>query len=214
MNDSHDSAAFWETHYQGLDAQWGTSPNKILAGLVTDLAPTPGTALDLGCGHGGDALWLARLGWEVTAVDIAPTALDRVTEGAEAAGVAALVHPQLHDLAANFPDGTFNLVSAAYFHTPIEIPRDKVLQRAAQAVAPGGLLVVIEHASAAPWSWQADQDVYFPSPQDTLKSLQLGDVWHVERCHAPQRTATGPQGQSATVTDNVIAVRRTQQPAA
>jgi SAM-dependent methyltransferase len=211
MEHSHDSAAFWETHYQGLDAHWGTSPNTILASLLTDLALTPGTALDLGCGHGGDTLWLARLGWEVTAVDIAPTALERVAAGAEASGATDLVHPQLHDLALDFPVGRFGLISAAYFHTPIDIPRDKILQQAAQAVAPDGLLVVIEHASVAPWSWQADHDVRFPSPRETLESLRLDDGWHVERCHAPQRGASGPQGQSATVTDNVIAVRRTRQ---
>lgn len=208
-NDSTDSAAFWENHYQGLDTQWGTTPNKILAALVTELAPNPGTALDLGCGHGGDALWLAQQGWQVTAVDVSPTALERVAAGADAADVADRVHPQRHDLAESFPDGSFDLVSATYFHTPIEIPRAEVLHRAAQAVAPGGLLIVIEHASLAPWSWQADQDVRFPTPEDTLNSLQLSDSWRIEQSHAPQRTATGPAGQTATVTDNVIAVRRT-----
>ncbi|MGQ4350939.1 class I SAM-dependent methyltransferase, partial [Streptomyces sp. SAS_275] len=85
MNDSStDSAAFWEKHYAGMDAQWGTRPNVVLTDLLGDLAPEPGTALDLGCGHGGDALWLAGLGWHVTAVDVSQTALDRVAAGAAA----------------------------------------------------------------------------------------------------------------------------------
>lgn len=134
-----DSAAFWENHYAGVDAQWGTRPNAVLAEVITALAPAPGgggRALDLGCGHGGDALWLASLGWHVAAVDVSTTALGRVTAGAAAAGLTDRVHPSRHDLARSFPDGTFGLVTASYFHTPVEIPREQVLRRAAEAVAP------------------------------------------------------------------------------
>ncbi|MFL0025281.1 class I SAM-dependent methyltransferase [Streptomyces sp. NBUL23] len=214
-----DSAAFWENHYAGVDPRWGTRPNAVLAEVVTALAPGPGggdggaRALDLGCGHGGDALWLASLGWDVTAVDVSSTALGRVAAGAAEAGLADRVHPVRHDLARTFPEGTFGLVTAGYFHTPVEIPREQVLRRAAEAVAPGGLLVLVEHASLAPWSWRdGHEDVRFPAPDDVLASLRLDDGWRTERCHAPRRTATGPGGETATVTDNVIAVRRGDRP--
>ncbi|KQZ07930.1 MULTISPECIES: class I SAM-dependent methyltransferase [Streptomyces] len=209
MNSANDSVSFWENHYAGMDAQWGTKPNTVLTALLADLALAPGTALDLGCGHGGDALWLAAQGWDVTPVDVSRTALDRVTAGAAATGLADRIHPQQHDLSQTFPGGAWDLVTATYFHTPFTIARESVLRRAAQAVAPGGRLIVIEHASTAPWSWQAGQDVHHPTPDDVIASLQLDDTWAVERGDAPRRTATGPQGQTATVTDNIIAVRRT-----
>ncbi|MFI7327366.1 class I SAM-dependent methyltransferase [Streptomyces rubiginosohelvolus] len=209
MNSANESATFWEKHYASMDAQWGTKPNAVLTALLADLAPAPGTALDLGCGHGGDALWLAAQGWDVTPVDVSQTALDRVAAGAAAAGLTGRIHPQQHDLSETFPDGAWDLVTATYFHTPVTIARDSVLRRAAQAVAPSGRLIVIEHASTAPWSWQAGQDIHYPTPDDVIASLQLDDTWAVERGDAPQRTATGPEGQTATVTDNVIAVRRT-----
>ncbi|MEV7599762.1 methyltransferase domain-containing protein [Kitasatospora sp. NPDC089797] len=209
MHTESDAATFWEHHYAGLDTALGTRPNVVLAELVTAFAPGPGTALDLGCGHGGDALWLAARGWDVTAVDISRTALDRVAARARAEGVSARVHPARHDLARSFPEGAFDLVGASYFHTPVELPRAAVLRRAAAAVAPGGLLVLVEHASLAPWSWQVGQDVRFPAPEESLAELRLGAGWRTERCDAPRREATGPQGQRATVTDNVVVVRRT-----
>ena len=207
-----DSATFWEQRYARSDPHWGTKPNVVLKDLVTAFAPPPGTALDLGCGHGGDAIWLATQGWDVTAVDVSQTALDRVAEGAWAVSAAERVHPVRHDLAQTFPSGDFDLVAATYFHTPIAIPRTEVLRRAARAVAPNGLLIVIEHASLAPWSWQAGRDVDFPAPGQVLASLALGEGWRVERCDAPERTATGPQGQKAAVTENVIVLRRIAAP--
>jgi SAM-dependent methyltransferase len=183
------SAEFWESHYRNSDPDWGTQPNVVLTDVVTAMAPRPGTALDLGCGHGGDAVWLASLGWRVTAVDVAATALERVASLATARNVADRVITERHDLARSFPDGTFDLVSACYFHTPIEIPRHDVLRRAASSVAPGGLLVIVEHASLAPWSWRHDDHVRFPTPQETLDSLGLNGDWHPDRVEAPRRSA-------------------------
>lgn len=203
------STAFWESHYAALDTAWGTEPNAVLVDTFTDLALPPGRALDLGAGHGGDALWLASWGWRVTAVDVSATALRRVSDAAERAGWSALVSVEQHDLTATFPPGEFDLVSACYFHTPLPIDRSAVLRRAARRVAVGGLLVVVEHASTPPWSWGHGHDQQFPTAQQSLDDLGLEPSrWRTALCCSPERTASGPDGQRATVTENVIMVRR------
>ncbi len=112
-------------------------------------------------------------------------------------------------MADTFPAGTFDLVSAQYLQSPVEFPRERVLQSAAQAVAPGGLLLVVTHASVPPWSWHQHTHTRFPTPEEALAELDLdSSQWHSEFVGAPERRATGPNGQSATVTDNVIALRR------
>jgi len=198
---------FWEGHYRQRAQVWSGNPNAVLADVVGTLPV--GTALDLGCGEGGDAIWLAGLGWRVTAVDVSPTALQRVAARAETEGVASRIDFQQHDLAQTFPVGTFDLISAQYFHSPLEFPRDRVLQTAARAVALDGLLLIVDHASIAPWSWNQDRETRFPTPAETLATLDLDpEHWRTERLEASQRQAGGPAGQTATVTDNVIVVRR------
>jgi SAM-dependent methyltransferase len=191
---------FWENHYRRRGRVWSGRPNPVLVDIVGSLR-RPGTALDLGCGEGGDAIWLARQGWRVTAVDVSPTALGRAAADAATAGVADRIDFWQHDLARTFPSGTFDLVSAQYLHSPMEFPRVHVLQEASSAVTPGGLLLIVDHASVSSCSWAV--------PEETLAPLDLSpEKWHTEKLEAREREATGSNGQRATVTDNVIAVRR------
>ena len=197
---------FWEEHYRASTRLSNGSPSGALVRFVETLPE--GTALDLGCAQGDDAIWLARRGWRVVAVDVSGTVLARAAKNAETAGVSDLIAFERHDLASTFPKGRFDLVSALFMHSPVEFPRTRVLRAAARAVAPGGLLLIVEHASVAPWSW-ADPDTTFPTPEQSLAALDLDPSrWHSEFLGAPKREATGPNGQSATVTDNVIALRR------
>lgn len=197
---------FWEEHYR---ASTRPSNGRPSGALVRFVGPLPeGAALDLGCSRGDDAVWLARRGWEVVAVDVSSTVLARAAKNAQAAGVSDLIDFRRHDLASTFPEGRFDLVSALFLHSPVEFPRTRVLRAAARAVAPGGLLLIVEHASVAPWSW-TDPDTVFPTPEESLAALDLDPSrWHGEFVGAPERRATGPNGQRATVTDNVIALRR------
>ncbi len=201
------SEAFWEPHYQKNIRPWSGLPNAVLADVTADL--TPGSVLDIGCGEGGDALWLAGRGWTVTAVDVSATVLERARAQAAERGLIANVTFEKCDVSQSLPGGSFDLVSAQYFHTPIDIPRVQVLRNAAESVAMQGLLLIVDHASTAPWSWNQDPDVRFPTPQDTLEKLGLDENhWQQIRVEAAQRIASGPDGQTATVTDNVLALRR------
>ncbi|MFI0453443.1 class I SAM-dependent methyltransferase [Actinomadura sp. 6N118] len=210
------AATFWDGVYaarsattdpQPNDRLTNPQPNDRLTETVTGLPP--GDALDLGCGDGGDALWLARRGWQVTAVDISAVAVERLAGLARAHGLGDRVITERHDLGESFPQGEFDLICAHYLHTPFDLDRATVLRSAAHALRLGGRLLVVDHGSAAPWSWNQDPDIRYPSPQEVAAGIGLeASTWTVERADAPRRIATGPGGRTAEVTDHVLLIRR------
>jgi len=156
--------SFWDSFYTERDRVWSGRPNAVLAREVAALAP--GTALDLGCGEGADAVWLAARGWRVTAVDISGVALARAAAHAAEAGVADHVEFRRADLDTDFPAGRFDLVTAQF------LPHEKILRSAADAVAPGGVLLVEGHlVQEQPGHWH--HDVRFPTPEDVVAMLGL-----------------------------------------
>ncbi|MFG3685241.1 class I SAM-dependent methyltransferase [Micromonospora sp. NPDC047740] len=203
------TARFWDELYQQRERVWSGRANAVLAEVVEPLPP--GTALDLGCGEGGDAIWLAGQGWQVTAVDISTTALDRLTAEAARAGVASRITVARHDLTRAFPAGRYDLVSAQFLQSPLELPREAVLRAAARAVAPGGRLLVVEHGAPPPWARDSHPHARFASPQEILAALDLEpEGWHTERLGAAHRTGTGPDGETGNLVDHVVLVRREQ----
>lgn len=209
MEDHHrhdEAATFWDAHYARHAEVWNGAPNAVLVDETSELRP--GTALDLGCGEGADALWLAQQGWQVTGVDVSDVALERASRRADAAGVAARVTWERHDLGQSFPTGSFDLVTAHYLHSPGPTRRAVAAHQAARAVAAGGTLLVVGHASVAPWSW--DRNVELPTASEVLDELGVGGghSWHVVVCEDRRRSATGPSGEVATVTDSVLRLAR------
>ncbi len=203
---STDPATYWEQRYRERGQTWSGRPNAALVREVSGIEP--GRALDLGCGEGGDAIWLAERGWSVTAVDISASALALGARNAEAAGVSGLIDWVVADLARWRPDGAFDLVSAQFLHSPVELPRDDILRRAAVAVAPGGLLLVVGHGEFPPWSSHPHPEVPLPSPDDVLTALDLPrDRWTVVTKALVDREASGPDGHHATLVDSVLTLR-------
>ncbi|MGE5696842.1 MAG: class I SAM-dependent methyltransferase [Candidatus Sericytochromatia bacterium] len=196
----------WEEHYGERERVWSGRVNLRLAEVAEALAP--GRALDLGCGEGADAVWLADHGWQVTAVDISQTALDRAAVEAKGRGVADRIDFQRQDLTERFPDGMFDLVSAAFLHSTVPMDRAKLLRRAAGAVAPGGTLLIVDHAAAPPWASKIHHHE-FPSADEVLASLNLEPAqWDRVRVEVVERETVGPDGQHAVLTDNVMVLRR------
>jgi SAM-dependent methyltransferase len=196
---------FWDDRYRESDRIWSGNPNTVLVREVTGM--TPGRALDLGCGEGADAIWLARRGWRVTAVDISGVALERAAR--HAAEVVDRIDWQRHDLATSFPTGRFDLVSAHFLHSLGDMPREEILRKAAGAVAGGGVLLVVGHAGFPPWESDPHHDVHLPTPREVLEDLDLQDgEWEVQLCEEHERIQTGPDGRPATRTDNTLKIRR------
>ncbi|WP_069884240.1 class I SAM-dependent methyltransferase [Streptomyces luteocolor] len=202
-----DPTTFWDGVYAARPAADAPRPNVRLTETVAGL--TPGDVLDLGCGNGGDALWLAGQEWRVTATDISAVAVERLAALARSHGFGDRVTAVRHDLRTSFPDGEFDLVCAHYLHTPFDLDKAAVLRSAAHALRPGGRLLVVDHGSTAPWSWTAGSDVRYPSPREVAADIALDPgTWTVEQADALTRTATGPDGRTAEVTDHVLVVRR------
>lgn len=132
----------WDERYSESDQIWSGQPNQALIVEVADLPP--GRALDVGSGEGADAVWLARRGWTVTALDVSRVALDRAARQAEIAQVQVdWVHAGVED--APLPAAGFDLVSVQY-PALRRTPEASAEHRLLAAVAPGGTLLVVHHA--------------------------------------------------------------------
>jgi SAM-dependent methyltransferase len=202
-----DAKAHWEEHYGERDRVWSGRVNARL--VEVGAALTPGRALDLGCGEGGDAAWLAERGWHVVATDISETALKRAQEDADARGVGDRIDFQQHDLSETFPEGPFDLVNAEFLHSTLPLDRTRIFTRSADAIRPGGLLLIVDHAGPPPWASKLHHHHEFPTADEVVKELNLPDEeWERVRVESAEREATGPNGEAGTLVDNVIVLRR------
>ncbi len=200
---------FWDERYRARDSIWSGNPNVQLVTEICDLPP--GRALDVGCGEGADAIWLATRGWTVTGVELSRVALGRAVAHAAAAGpdIAARIDWRQADLGSAPPDSTYDLVTAHYVQLPRE-PRTALFGVLAAAVAPGGTLLIVGHdpsdlqtsAHRPPWPQ------LFYRAQDVVAGLAIGD-WELLVEQARPRQLSDPQGRPVMIHDAVVRARRT-----
>ncbi|MGW2826703.1 class I SAM-dependent methyltransferase [Streptomyces sp. NPDC001443] len=191
--------AEWDSRYSDRHQLWSGQPNGALVAEVAWLAP--GRVLDVGCGEGADAVWLARDGWDVTALEVSGVALARAEGHARDAGVTVRwVHAELTRSA--LPPASFDLVSAQYpalLRTP-----DAAAERALlAAVAPGGVLLLVHHAGME--NQQANESGFDPADYvwPSMVADLLTDDWQIEVDE--QRPRVAPDGGAgAHHTDDVV----------
>lgn len=203
------NAQAWEERYASADRIWSGNPNALLVDYLREL-PARGRALELGCGEGADAIWLARQGWLVVATDIANTGLEKAALHAAEAGVGESIRFERHDLAASFPAGEFDLVGSAYLHSMVEIPREAILRRSAQAVAPGGHLYVIGHAGSPAHAQAGGHRHAFalPSAAQVVEQLALSDDWTILAADDVDVPMKATDGSPSSRPDSIVLARR------
>lgn len=200
---------FWDARYGSRDQVWSGNPNQSLVTQVAELVP--GTALDVGCGEGADAIWLAERGWQVTAVDVSTVALERATRQAVKAGaeIADRITWQHTDAMAWEPTPLqFDLVSAMFIHLP-RLEHDALYRQLASAVRPGGTLLIVGHhpsdLETTVGRWNLPGLMF--TAEELAETLDP-DAWEIVFAGAPERQTRDPEGRTITIRDAVLRARR------
>jgi SAM-dependent methyltransferase len=190
----------WDERYAESDLLWGAEPNRLFAAVVGEWEP--GRALDLAAGEGRNAIWLARKGWDVTAVDFSPVAVERGK--AVARDLGTIVRFEVADLLDFEPQPAgFDLVSILYLHLESDHLR-LVHERAALALAPGGRVVVIGHDVR-----NIEEGVGGPQEASVLLSPETvaGELHgcEIERAETVRRTVAGEERDAL---DTIVVAQR------
>ena len=200
----HFEQASWDERYGGEGRTWSGRPNAVLVAEASGL--TPGRAVDLGCGEGGDAIWLAERGWQVSAIDFSEAGLRKAAEHAVERGVADRIEFRQADLRSWTAEGEqWDLVTSCFLHL-LDHGMVRATTAMADAVAPGGTLLVAGHHpddehTGLRWSMPG---VMFTA-EELLPAVDP-DAFDV-RAEARQRSETR-DGETHVVTDAVLVARR------
>lgn len=196
----------WDALYAESDRIWSGNPN---AALVTEAARlAPGTALDIGCGEGADAIWLAEQGWQVTAIDVSSVAVDRAQIHGQSVGVK--VDWQVTSF-TGMPrgDDRFDLVLA--FYAALEKENGAALAGLLDTVAPGGTLLFVHHADVDRDRAQArgfNPDAFLNVDEVATAVAERSTVgWTLEVHETRDRDIAGGSGAHHT-RDIVVRARR------
>lgn len=201
------AAEMWDERYRSRARVWSGQPNPQLIAEAAD--QRPGNALDLGCGEGADAIWLASRGWSVTALDVSAVALERAAAHAREAGQDANIEWVQQDLASWVPERQFDLVTAQFLHST-RMPWQQALQLAAAAVRTGGTLLIVGHHpdGLPPWGTHNTPQKYFTA-EELARELGIeAPEWRLDAVDTRHRSAFGPDGEVAALTDAVLRATR------
>jgi SAM-dependent methyltransferase len=196
--------AEWNRRYAEHDLVWGAEPNRFVAEVLADLAP--GRALDVAAGEGRNAIWLAGLGWRVTAVDFSAVAIARGRRLAAARGVEVdWVVADVREYRP--PAASFDAVVLAYLQL-VDAELAPVLKTAAEAVAPGGLLLAVGHdeTNIAQGTGGPRVPEVLYTPERIAAALPGLAVRRAERVRRPVSTK---DGEAVAIDTLVLAVRPT-----
>lgn len=201
--------AHWDEIYRTKRRTSSGQPSKLLVQVAEGL--TPGRSLDLGSSNGDDVVWLATQGWQALGVDISGVACDRATARAASLELQDRARFEARDLGLGLPDGPFDLITALYFQSHVDLPRAQVLREAAGCVAPGGHLLIVSHAAPPPWAsaeMLAKADP-FPTVEGELELIaDAPENWIIRRAEKVSRRGKGPDGTPAELWDNLIWLAR------
>ena len=163
---STDSPEFWDETWADLGAI-GSGSDEILAEHVGHL--TPGRALEFGCGIGGNAIWLAKKGWQVTALDYSTVAVEKGKQLAAEQGVS--VNFVLEDVSKFQPMGSFDLIASFYIQL-FPAQRASMLANMTKVLAPGGTFLFVSHdKSGSPSGWSEEDLHSLTNPEQIVREL-------------------------------------------
>ena len=204
--DTVSDANFWDERYRSADAIWSGEANPQLVAEMSGFVP--GTALDVGCGEGADALWLAERGWRVTAIDISGVALERARSAASHAGSTGRIDWRQGDVATWAPERSYDLVSVQFMQLAAPL-RDAVFRRLAAAVAiDGTLLIVGHHPSDLETAVRRPRMPGVLYTAEEIAGLLDPQAWETLVQAARPRGTTDANGAPAIVHDAVLRLRR------
>lgn len=192
-------ASDWDRRYADADLIWGAPPNQFVVEMCWSLPPR--RALDLACGEGRNAIWLAERGWEVTALDFSQVALDkgRTVASRAARSVRTRITWRRADVVAeDLGTDTFDLIIIAYLHLPAE-ERRTVLHGVMDALAPRGLLVMVGHDSTnITQGFGGPQDpAILYTPDDIVSDISTADLGGALRVRLAEQRRRLTEAQDA-----------------
>ncbi len=205
-----DTPEFWDEMWAGME-DCGSGSDEILAAQVERLAP--GRALEVGCGTGGNATWLARQGWQVTAVDYSMVAIEKGRRLAAEQGVT--VEFVVADASTYRPKAQYDLITSFYIQL-FPAQRARMLANISRGLAPGGTLLFVSHDKSCPPSGWSEEDLQSLTTPEAIvaelsgleieqaSTLNSAESAHESRMHKDggdyeSHEAYGAHGSSTTV---------------